>query len=191
MPFQLFQFWAIGISTWLLSSSPLRQKICDGAYALGRFHQTQLKSEEIIAFNTYLCALGYELVSNGESVTSFKRAQVKGTTYFTEAYDRVQKRNGYTVMYQQSGGQPEFGLLQIFIKLNSCILALVCNLEPVNFPLLAGLGPFRGLQNTVAVARGGLRAIPITSIQEKCMFIEISSLPRAYVVRFPNLVEQS
>ena len=172
------------------SGSSLREKVQEGVYALGKVHESGLVvREEMIAINCYLCACGADLVQEGGQVATFKRVQLGKTTYYSEAYTRVQKRS--TVVYMEEG-RPQFALVQKYIIVGTFALALVRDLVPCDqFPFIQGIDAAQyvglpALSNTVVVKRGNMRAIPVRDIKEKCCLVEIADLRLCYVVRFPS-----
>lgn len=167
-------------------SSPSRLEIKCGLYAVGKSKETRLQKEEETAINSWLCASGTDLIAHGATVPVFKRAQIRATTYFSQNYERVQKRNGYAVLYRlPEDEKAQYGLVLFYVLIGSCFLAVIRNLQH-------GINNTRGFlpRNITVVTKGNLQAIPIDYIKEKCVFIEVNDLPM-YILRFPNFVEQS
>lgn len=155
----------------------------------------RIEGELLVAINSYLCGHGTELLQLDGGIPTFKRIELLGVTYYAESYDRVKKRNSYTIQFQAPGDDDkEFGLVQLFVESEKGLLALVRLLDQRDdFPLLDHLvrEGFRPLTNTYVVEKGALRAIPVQHIKGKCVYIDINGLPRNYVTCFPNTVEQS
>lgn len=174
------------------SLASTREEIAEGTFAAGKLHNILLSRKEITAVNSYLVGHGYNRIMPEESVKSFKRLEMKGMMFYSETYDRVMKRNGYTISFLAPEGALQYGFVQIFVWTKAGVLALVRLLEPTDFPLISALDRDNApLRNTFAVKRTSLQTIPIGWIQEKCMFIDISGTSRSYVVTFPNFIEQS
>ncbi len=166
-------------------------------YSCGAPHSSLLEREQVVAINSYLCGTIFQLVKYTDHLQTFKRVELHGTTYYSETYDRVKKRNGYTVSYSESDdGHRQFGLVQLYVLSDAGMLALVQVLEQVDHcPLFdgftnGGVRP-RPLSTTFSVKRGVLRAVPVDFIQEKSLFVEMNGLACTYVVCFPNAVEFS
>ena len=57
--------------------------------------------------------LNYELRLPPGPLTTIYRVEFQGVTYYSRAYERVKKRNSYTVMYC-SNGQERFGIIDSY-----------------------------------------------------------------------------
>ena len=74
--------------------------------------------------------LNYELCLPPGPLTTIYRVEFQGVTYYSRAYERVKKRNSYTVMYC-SNGQERFGIIEYFLFLHNKVFAVLKLLIPI------------------------------------------------------------
>ena len=68
---------------------------------------------------------------NVNTGTSFSRAVVHGVTYHSQAYQRIKRRNSYTVAYSD-GGVVKLGFIRCFLSISTVTVAIISPLTPSN-----------------------------------------------------------
>ena len=120
------------------------------------------------------------------------RVEISGQLYSSAHYNRVKRRNTYTVMYTNNNGIDTFGLVQYYIfAADKIVLAVIERLNrlPVScqehFQLTsAALDSVSCLGSFPVRPSGTLDVVELSSIKEKCLHIELSTSTQ-YVSRIP------
>lgn len=120
------------------------------------------------------------------------RVEISGQLYSSAHYNRVKRRNTYTVMYTNNNDIDTFGLVQYYIFVaDKIVLAVIERLNrlPIScqehFQLTsAALDSVSCLGSFPVKPSGILDVIELSSIKEKCLHIELSTSIQ-YVSRIP------
>lgn len=123
------------------------------------------------------------------SVQSFYRAMVRGQLLYCAQYGRVTKRNSYTVLYESPGGI-HYGLIQQFLFVEVCVLAIIKELYPVfnvaeHFKSEAMGNSSSSNRGILPVRVGDSKVILVHDIISKCVFVDCVDIQ--YVAVFPSL----
>ena len=123
------------------------------------------------------------------SVTVIYRVELRGVMYYSMGYERVKKRNSYTVAYLDSDGSNKFGLIEYFIFVHNKVVVVLQELNPVSsckehFQLSTmGLDVMSFL---FPVKTGERVFCFVQDITSKCLFLDLCSTQ--YVVCFPSSI---
>ena len=60
------------------------------------------------------------------------RAEHRGTVCYSRQYERIKKRNSYTIMYRNNDGRTKFGLIDYFVFIQQKLVAVIKSLLPAS-----------------------------------------------------------
>ena len=120
------------------------------------------------------------------------RVEISGQLYSSAHYNRVKRRNTYTVMYTDNNGIDTFSLVQYYIfAADKIVLAVIKRLNrlPIScqehFHLTsAALDSVSCLGSFSVRPSGILDVVELSTIKEKCLHIELSTSTQ-YVSHIP------
>ena len=121
------------------------------------------------------------------------RVEISGQVYSSAQYNRVKRRNTYTVMYTNVNGINIFGLVQYYmLATDKLVLAVIERLVRLpgiscqeHFQLTsAALDSVSCLGSFPVRPSGSLDVIGLSNIKEKCLHIELSASIQ-YISRIP------
>ena len=121
------------------------------------------------------------------------RVEISGQLYSSAQYNRVKRRNTYTVMYTNIDGIDTFGLVQYYmLATDKLVLAVIERLERLpgtscqeHFQLTsAALDSVSCLGTFPVRPSGSLDVVGLSHIIEKCLHIELSASTQ-YISRIP------
>ena len=166
--------------------------------ALGSSSMKKLSNEEVIALGQYLGSAPLL-----DTIPCFQRVRIHGSVYHSFSYKRVTAHNSYTTLYQDSVlnhaindlliGQVEFYFQYQLPCTNSisCLNNCVCPVQ--NLALVCDFPKIPGFKVQITAAHlpklKSLKVIPISTIQEKLVFMHFKGEATAFVSPFPNRVE--
>ena len=130
------------------------------------------------------------LRERGESsdhLTVYYRLQKMNQLIYSALYDRVKKRNSYTVCFIDCGTL-KFGQIQFFFTLSGNPVAAVKLLETDHSAQHHFQLTFNALDSRIFLVKRVevLKVIPVQCIKEKCVFIDLQD--NLYVARFTTAV---
>lgn len=152
-----------------------------GVYILGGVKLRDLLEDEYTKFCDFL---GYAPVN--EKFRTFKRIDFFNYIIYGLHYKRMTKRDNSTVMYMD-GNDVCFGRVRFFLLVTvhdkTTVLALTEKLESLHYS--------ENLHVLKVQKTDEFHYIPIKTIKEGCMFLEVQSNHdiTCYVCRFPNKLE--
>ena len=119
------------------------------------------------------------------------RVEISRQLYSSAHYNRVKRRNTYTVMYTNDGIDT-FGLIQYYILVaDKIVLAIIERLERLSISCVehfqlnsAALDSVSCLGCFPVSSSGSLDVVGLSSIKEKCLHVELSPSIQ-YVSRIP------
>ena len=120
------------------------------------------------------------------------RVEISGQLYSSARYNRVKRRDTYTVVYTNNNGVDTFGLIQYYIfAANKVVLAVIERLNRLSiscqehFQLTsAALDSVSCLGSFPVRPSGTLDVVGLSNIKEKCLHIELSTSTQ-YISRIP------
>lgn len=194
------------ICVWLYFSCDLfgifrtvREEISQDNFVVGSL-------ERVWETSSLVSAQEKEVVGAVSKMWVFKRAIINGVEYQSLLYKRTSSRNNFTVIFQRNG-KKHYGSVMKFIKSEakctrmqcqhgncSCSLpfryiAIVKKLSkhPCQFPFYHGMQVIKHIKRVTIADH--IIAVPISSIKEKCMRIDIDDT-HVYVCHIPNSYEK-
>ncbi|KAJ7373292.1 hypothetical protein OS493_012883 [Desmophyllum pertusum] len=144
------------------------------------------------------------------TVKKFNRIKIGRQVFHGKAYSRVSKRNSYTVVYKKREDQVEYyGQIQFFLlhqpppcehgplhlSCQSCketSLAVIWRLEPeitVQFADCESEITVNHIQAVKKPRADNVEVIDVSSVKEKCVYVEFQGISHAYISKFPNFIE--
>lgn len=113
----------------------------------------------------------------------FFRVMLHGEIYYCENYQRVKKRNSYTMIYVDGEGV-RFGHIEQYLLIQNVPMAVVRRLE------IASRSPFGHHSHLSAIlvqpaSVFSYSLIAVHNIKEKCLYVEVEDNV-AYIFRFPS-----
>lgn len=126
----------------------------------------------------------------GQLVTMY-RIEVRGTLYYSRQYQRVKKRNSYTIAYLDRNKLKKFALIEYFVYIHQRVIAV---LKPL-LPLHISCKEHFNLTTTVLDTVSFMYPVRVADsysfcfaedIVSKCLFVDFSYTQ--YVVQFPSSV---
>ena len=123
-------------------------------------------------------------------LTTVYRIEFQGVVYFSKAYQRVKKRNRYTVLYQNDE-QEEFGLIEYFLFLHHKIIVVLKLLSPIPVTCKSHFNLSTTVLDTVSfltpvVKTNTVECCFVEDFVRKCLFIDFNSIQ--YVCQFPSTI---
>ena len=124
----------------------------------------------------------------GAYVPTVYRIEIYRSVYYSRQYERVTKRNSYTIQYRTCDSQLQFAFIECFVFLHDNILAVLT-------PIIVSETTYHHFNLTSARlcshifhvdALGSFVTVTATKIVKKCLYIEFDS--RKYIVNFPSTV---
>lgn len=124
----------------------------------------------------------------GAHVPTVYRIEIHGSVYYSRQYERVTKRNSYTIQYRDSDSELQYAFIECFIIVHDKVLAVlspIIVLEATNQHF--NLTSARLCNHILHVdTLGSSVTVTATKIVKKCLYIEFDS--RRYIVNFPSTV---
>ena len=116
--------------------------------------------------------------------TVITRAIINGTTYYSQLYHRVTKRNSYSVAYL-SDGIFKFGFIEYFVSLYSLTIAVITPLTLTDsYCYPSKLQVLRSFSFPVLLT-SSTDVVPVRNLLYKCVCINADG-SSMYIVRQPN-----
>ena len=137
-------------------------------------------------------ANGVILCTPERRVRVLYRVEISGQLYSSAHYNRVKRRNTYTVMYTDNDGIDTFGFVQYYIlAMDKIVLAVIERLNRLSVSCQehyqltsSALDSVSCLGSFVVRPSGILNVVKLSNIKEKCLHIELSPSSQ-YVSRIP------
>ena len=118
-----------------------------------------------------------------QRASAFYRATIAGRTYYSRLYDRIKRRNSYTVCYVE-GGKHLFGFIDYFLSLSSSSFAVVTPLTPNSSHCYPHqLSVLHQCIIPVSV-ESSVVCVPTKCILYKCVCVEFGSV--CFIAKLPN-----
>ncbi len=120
------------------------------------------------------------------------KQEINGDTYHSRKYQRVLKRNSYTVAYRGLTGAKEFAFIEYFVHIQQRTIAILASLVPIqtnctdHFQLSTSVLDTAGYISPVE-RETATKVCYVEDIMSKCLFLELPSFH--YVVEFPTTVQ--
>lgn len=124
------------------------------------------------------------------SVTTFYRVEFKGIILYSRQYQRVKKRNSYTVSYRDVSGSTSFALIDYFVFVHNKVIAILKPLQTIettckeHFKLTTSALDAVGHIVPVQIDESSVCVCFLEQILSKCLFLSFNSAVQ-YVVSFP------
>ena len=124
------------------------------------------------------------------------RVEISRQLYSSAHYNRVKRRNTYTVMYMKNDGIDTFGLIQYYILVAekivlAIIITIIKRLERLSISCVehfqltsAALDSVSCLGCFPVSSSGSLDVVGLSNIKEKCLHVELSPSIQ-YISRIP------
>ena len=151
---------------------------------MGTVRLSTLSSDTVESLSSLARSCGHIIDVNEAQFQKFFRLQIGSELYFSEEYQRVKKRNSFTVLYSNEDGGLECGQIQYFLYvfklvavvkiLKPCVGSFV---DPTTFGLKIPIIPVEA--DTFAV-------IFVSNILNKCVYIDLGGTK--YVALFPSKI---
>lgn len=130
-----------------------------------------------------------DLETPPDTITVVYRVELRGAMYYCMGYERMKKRNSYTVAYLDCDGCNRFGLIEFFIFIHNKVISVLQQLVPVS-----SCKEHFGLTTTaldstsflIPVSTGERAFCFVQDIVNKCIFLDLCSTK--YVVCFPSSI---
>jgi hypothetical protein len=161
-----------------------KQALTDGTAIVGGTTLLFIDPAVVELANECLCSLDTGGVSCNPArrVRVLYRVEISRQLYSSH-YNRVKRRNSYTVMYTNNDGIDKFGLIQYYIfAADKIVLAIIERLDRLSVSCLdhfqlnsAALDSVSCLGCFPVRSSGSLDVVELSNIQEKCLHIELSS----------------
>ena len=141
---------------------------------------------DAVALTNFLHKHELELPSG--QLTRIYRIEFQGVIYYSRTYQRVKKRNSYTVLYQ-SDAQERFGIIEYFVFLHQKIIAVLKLLSPISVTCKDHFNLSTTVLDTVSfltpvVKSNTVECCFVEDFVNKCLFIDLNSIQ--YVCQFPS-----
>lgn len=104
---------------YLIGCSVTKQAVSEGVRVIGGVSLQVPLPSVLCALSDFSQRHSLE-VSPGQLLTMY-RVEVRGTVFYSEQYQRVKKRNSYTVIYCGN----KFGLIQYFVYIQEKVIAIL------------------------------------------------------------------
>lgn len=123
-------------------------------------------------------------------LTTVYRVEFQGVVYFSRAYQRVKKRNSYTVLYR-SGEQEKLGIIEYYLFLHHRIIAVLKLLSPISVTCKSHFDLNTTVLDNVSyltpvVKTNTVECCFVEDFATKCLFIDFNSIQ--YVCQFPSTI---
>lgn len=124
-------------------------------------------------------------------LTTMYRAEIKKNVYYSKQYERVKKRNSFTICYNNYDNAKSYGFIECFICVHNAPIAI---LQPIH-PLPTTCKDHFNISTSCLDSVSHIIPMSVTSlvcavladrIIEKCLFLEFGS--NKYIVKFPSRV---
>ena len=66
------------------------------------------------------------------SLTTFYRVDIHGTVFYSRQYQRVKKRNSYTIAYHHSASTTKYAFIEYFVYVQERVIAILTPLKPLH-----------------------------------------------------------
>ena len=106
--------------------SIIKQTMAENVRVLGGVSLT-LPLQSVISALTELPDLE---MPRGQFMTIY-RIELQGTVFYSQQYERVTKRNSYTVVYRDNSTLRKFGAIQYFLYVQRKVIAILKPLSPI------------------------------------------------------------
>ena len=122
------------------------------------------------------------------SITTFYRLELKGTVLYSRQYQRVQKRNSYTISYHDVDGSKKYAFIDYFVYVYNRVVSVLIPLHPIqttckdHFKL--SLDAVRHI--TTVQTQNSVCVCFTENILAKCLSVSFQSVE--YVVEFPSSI---
>ena len=168
------------------------QRVTSEVRVLGGVSQKVLLPSVLQSLSTFLNACGLDFPPG--PYTTVYRAEVRGVEYYSRAYQRVKKRNSYTISYSDNGTK-KFAFIEYFVHLQQRVIAVLKPLSPLQVTCKDHFGL------TTAVLDSSVFITPVNientieicfaeDISAKCLFLDfqVGCTHYAYVAQFPSTI---
>lgn len=161
----------------------MKQLVSSGVNVLGGVSLKVHSPSVMEALGQCLCSHGLDIPPG--LITTVYRVEIQGKVYYSKSYERVKKRNNYTIVYLSSGNK-QYAFIDYFVYVHEMVFAILKPLKvlPVtceeHFSISAPV-------SLIPVQREDLVEVCVLDhILAKCLFIEYG--PHSYVVEFPSKI---
>ena len=107
--------------------------------------------------------------------TTVYRIEFQGVVYFSKAYQRVKKRNSYTVLYRNDE-QEKFGLIEYFLFLHHKIIAVLKLLSPIPVTCKSHFNLSTTVLDTVSFLTPVVKTNPVECCFVKILYVNVCLL---------------
>ena len=116
------------------------------------------------------------------------RAEINGCIYYSRQYKRMQKRNSYTVIYNDSQGTKCFGFVDCFVFIHNKLIALINHINSLDISCTEHINIHTSCCTHIIPMKttSSYSAVYASNITEKCLFIDFSH--RQYLLTFPSFL---
>lgn len=174
---------------FIFSSSQISFECQPGYFFLGKPKCEHLKPEHREALSTFLACQGMFLLAN--KVDVYYRLKTRRQTITCLLYERAKTTCSYTVLYQDSSGQSQFGDICCYVHHQGLSLAIVKQHRTVPGSFITYKG-FNLLNHMSQVVYCNIFvAVKLEQLRDICVKVEVAGKNDVFISRFPNLVERN
>ena len=162
----------------------IRQEVTPGVSILGGLSQKVLVPADVEALSKYLSARGLNVPPNPH--TTLYRINFRGHTYYSSQYERVKKRNSYTIAYLDNGVR-KYASIKYFLYTCQKVLAVLNPLLPLELTFSETFGLHTALSSQSFIPVRVADKIELCCAEDiltKCLLLDMNSI--LYIVMFPS-----
>lgn len=177
------------MSVYFIFSSVLSFECQPGYFFLGKPKNEHLKAEHREALGTFFACQGMLLLAN--KVDVYYRLKMRRQTITCLLYERAKTTCSYTVLYQDSSGQSQFGDICCYVHHQGLSLAIVKQHRtvPGSFITYKGFNLLNHMSQVVYCNH--FVAVKLEQLRDICVKVEVAGKNDVFISRFPNLVERN
>ena len=167
--------------------SVIKQTVTQGVRVLGGVSLQMPLPSVLSTLAEFLHSYGMELPQG--QLMALYRVEVRGVVFYSRCYERVKKRNSYTVVYCNKSNSRKFAFIEYFLYIGKKVIAILRELLPVHgsckdhFDLSTSVVDTVSFLRPVSVA-DRFDVCFVEDILNKCLFIDFNDM--AYVALFPS-----
>lgn len=187
--FFFFIYFISFLSVYFIFSSVLSFECQPGYFFLGKPKNEHLKAEHREALGTFFACQGMLLLAN--KVDVYYRLKMRRQTITCLLYERAKTTCSYTVLYQDSSGQSQFGDICCYVHHQGLYLAIVKQHRtvPGSFITYKGFNLLNHMSQVVYCNH--FVAVKLEQLRDICVKVEVAGKNDVFISRFPNLVERN
>lgn len=117
-----------------------------------------------------------------DKLVAFYRLQIGSEIFYSSKYERVKKRNSFTVTYLDNCQQLKFGFIDLFLYIHGQTFAVIKQLPTINTSQQLFQLPVecpKIVPVNVSVDDDSVDVIPVANLSQKSLFIHVS--PHSFV----------